>query len=95
MVPENELTLGQWGRRCPDHLLVACLGIPSQLHLALWNHPVEPGWEVNRKVSQRESKHSLPARGLVQLYVQETPCAWLSLTLRHGLLGRAGAAGVS
>lgn len=73
MVPEKELTLGQWGGRCPDHLLVACLGMPSQPHLALWRNSVEPGWEINRKVSQRESKHSLPARGLVQLYVQETP----------------------
>lgn len=67
----------------------------SQLHLALGGNSVGPGWEINRKVSQRESKHSLPARGLIPLYVRKTPCACLSLTLRHGLLGRAGAAGVS
>lgn len=73
MVPENELARVQWGWRCPGHLSVACLGMSSQPHLALWSNSVEPGWEINRKVSQRESKHNLPARGLVRLYVQENP----------------------
>lgn len=67
----------------------------SQPHLALWGNSVGPGWEINRKVSQRESKHSLPARASFSFMFRKTPCAWLSLTLRHGLLGRAGAAGVS
>lgn len=54
-----------------DYLLVACVGMSSQPHLTLWSTSVEPGWEINRKVSQRETKHSLPARGLIHLYVQE------------------------
>ena len=84
-------------------LSVADLGMSSGRTWTSGHNLIEPGWEINRKVSQGESIYNLSARGLAGLLFEKVPVCltvfntqiWEQKAPQRAELGAVGSPSIS